>query len=274
MTLELAQVGFRYPGTRRLVLEDVSCAVAPGRVTVVIGPNAAGKTTLVRIMSGLLNPTAGRALIDGRPLRSMRGAERAGRIAYIAQRPTLGAGFTVAQTLALGRYALGASAGAIERALARTELGDLSGRGFHTLSAGQQQRVMLARALAQLDPWGPRPGAGAGKLLIADEPTSALDPRHAMATLSLFRELASRGVGVVAALHDLTSAVRVADRAIAMGPGGRIAAAGAVSQTIVPDILEPIYGVPFALTATPAGAVVTPVAPASTTASAAEETCR
>lgn len=261
MSLTLRQVGFRYPRTRRLVLESVSCVFNAGEVTAIVGPNAAGKTTLLRILAGISSPTSGRALLGDRPLHSMRAVERARRIAYIAQRPTLAAGFTVRQTLALGRYALGANPGAIERAMARAEIDDLADRGFHTLSAGQQQRVMLARALAQLDPWGERSSDEASRFLIADEPTSALDPRHSIETLSLFREMASRGIGVAVVLHDLTSAVRVADRAIAMGPTGRIVAAGAVSDTLVPDILEPIYGIPFLVTETTAGAVVTPVAP-------------
>lgn len=259
MSLTLQQVGFRYPRTSNLVLDDVSCAFDKGKITVIVGPNAAGKTTLLRILAGVSKPTFGCAALGEHSLRSMRAVDRAGRIAYLAQRPTLAAGFTVAQTLALGRYALGANPGAIERAMTRAGVKDLADRGFHTLSAGQQQRVMLARALAQLDPWGEAPGSQASRYLIADEPTSALDPRHVIGTLSLFRELAARGIGVVVALHDLTSAVRVADRAVALGPTGRIAAAGDVSETLVPDILEPIYGVPFVVTETAAGAVVTPV---------------
>jgi iron complex transport system ATP-binding protein len=244
-----------------MALTGVTCAFDPGVVTAIIGPNAAGKTTLLRILAGVLAPTSGRALLDDRPLRAWRPVERARRLAYLAQRPTLAAGFTVRQTLGLGRYALGPDPGAVDRALEGAEVADLANRGFHTLSAGQQQRVMLARALAQLDPWGKGHERHPGRFLIADEPTSAMDPRHAIATLAVFRSLADRGIGVVVAMHELTSAVRSADRAVAMGPDGAVAASGDVSQTLIPDILGPIYGVPFQLIDTPAGAVLTPVAP-------------
>jgi iron complex transport system ATP-binding protein len=260
MSLTLHQVGYRYPRTSTLVLEDLSCVIDDGKVTAIIGPNAAGKTTLLRILAGVVGPTLGRATLGGQELHSMRPAKRAGRIAYLAQRPTLTAGFSVIETIALGRYAMELKQGAITRAMERVGVQALADRGFHTLSAGQQQRVMLARALAQLDPWSTHNGGLPSRYLIADEPTSALDPKHMIETLSLFRELAQRGIGVVTALHDLTAAARVADAAIAMGPTGKIAAAGSVSETLVPDILEPIYGVPFVVSETTAGDVVTPIA--------------
>lgn len=258
MTLSLHKVGFRYPRSGVAALGGVSCAFEPGMVTAIVGPNAAGKTTMLRVLAGVAAPTSGRARIGETDLHAVRPIERARRVAYLAQRPTLAAGFTVRQTLALGRYALGPDAGAVERAIAQAEIVDLADRGFHTLSAGQQQRVMLARALAQLDPWGEKT-AGPARFLIADEPTSALDPRHAMRTLGIFRELAARGIGVVVALHDLTSAVRSADRAVVVHAGGTIAAQGDVSAALTPDILERVYGVPFEMIDSPAGVVLTPI---------------
>ena len=260
MTLQLEHVGFRYPGSSRLVLDDLSCAFDPGKVSVIVGPNAAGKTTLLRILAGVAVLKSGIARLDDQNLRTIKARERAKRIAYMAQRPTLAAGFTVAQTLALGRYALGPDPGSIERAMKRTEIDEMAEQGFHTLSAGQQQRVMLARALAQLDPWGAKRGSNPSRFLIADEPTSAMDPRHSIMTASLLQELTTLGIGVVVSLHDLTAAVRLADRAVVLGAAGKVAASGDVSQTLVPDILEPIYGVPFVVTPTPVGSVVTPVA--------------
>jgi len=261
MSLTLTDIRFRYPRTKPLALDGVSCAFTSGLVTTIVGPNAAGKTTLLRIAAGVASPLFGRVALDDHPLRSIKPIERAKRIAYMAQRPALAAGFTVRQTLALGRYALGADAGALDRALERCSIEDLADRGFQTLSAGQQQRVMLGRAMAQLDPWGEPAGEPASRWLIADEPTSAMDPRHSIETLSLFGDLAARGIGVVTALHDLTSAARVSDRVVAMGAGGRLAARGRVADTMTPDILESIYGVPFVVMESPAGPVVTPVAP-------------
>lgn len=258
MTLLLHEVGFRYQRSGEAALDGVSCAFDSGKVSAIVGPNAAGKSTLLRLLAGVASPTSGRARLDNSDLHVVRPVERARRVAYLAQRPTLAAGFTVRQTLALGRYALGQDSGAVERAMAHAEIRELADRGFHALSAGQQQRVMLARALAQLDPWGERE-AEPGRFLIADEPTSALDPRHAMRTLGIFRELAKRGIGVVVALHDLTSAVRSADRAVVMHAGGTIAAQGDVLTALTPDILERVYGVPFAMIDSPVGVVLTPI---------------
>ncbi|MCB9849018.1 MAG: ABC transporter ATP-binding protein [Phycisphaeraceae bacterium] len=261
MTLSLNEVEFRYPGSGERALSGVTCALRAGAVTAIIGPNAAGKTTLLRLLAGVASPSVGSAMLGDRPVRSLRAGERAKRIAYLAQRPTLSAAFTVRQTLELGRHALGPGAGAVAEALSRTDLEKLADRPFQALSAGQQQRVMLARALAQLDPWGRARSGAAERFLIADEPTSALDPRHALATLALFRELASMGLGVIAALHDLTSVARFADHVVVMGPGGTIDASGSVPTTLTPDILAPIYAVPFAVIETPVGAVVTPIDP-------------
>jgi len=258
MSLRMDNVGFRYRGAEHAALTGIDLEFIAGAVTAIVGPNAAGKSTLLRIAAALARPTTGTVWIENRHLRRLSASERAARIAYMAQRPSLGAGFTVRQTLALGRYALGANSGAIDRALDRVGVSDLADRGFHTLSAGQQQRVALARALAQLDPWGSRTPPPGEVFLFLDEPTSSMDARHAIDTLLMFRQLADIGIGVVAAMHDLTWSARIADYAVALRAGGELAATGSAAETLTTGVLEPIYSVPFVRTETPEGDILTP----------------
>jgi iron complex transport system ATP-binding protein len=246
MSLRAEGVEFGYvPG--RAVLRGVSCALDGGRVTAIVGPNAAGKSTLLRLLLGTLRAWSGRVTLDGRDVPGLPYRERARRIAYIAQRSSVAFAFTVREVVRMGRFAAGTGWRADERAagaaLRRVGLLDRADEPFGVLSAGQQQRAMLARALAQLDTR--RPAAAPGRMLLADEPAAAMDPRHAIETLGLFRELASGGVGVGVVLHDLTLAARFADRAVVLDGSGRVAADGPVGAALDPAVLEGVFGVRF-----------------------------
>src|SRR5207249_1515019 len=152
--------------------------------------------------------------------------------------------------VALGRFASGGAgdAGAVDAALAAVDLCDRADEPFGTLSAGQQQRASLARAVAQLDLPGPPPGTRA---LVLDEPASALDPRHALQTVHLLRTLAEGGLAVVLALHDLSLAARACDRGAVLDSEGRLVAAGPVATTLVPEVLDPVFGVRFDMALVP-----------------------
>lgn len=253
MTLRVSDVCFAYRADRP-VLRDVGFIAETG-VTVILGANGAGKSTLLRVVAGLLTPDRGGVELQGEALSGMRGAERARRIAYIAQSPSVAASLTVRQVVRLGRVVIGASEASVDRALDRVSLGERAGEPFHTLSTGQQQRVMLARAIAQLD--GP---AGSGRALIADEPISSLDPRHALDAASILREVA-RDAAVVIVVHDPTLALRIADRAVLLTGEGRVLCEGPAPEVITAERLEAIYGVGFDRAGAGEGVVLTPRMP-------------
>lgn len=167
MTLRLDQVSFSYPahprGVRR-VLHRVSLEVGtqPAGITAVVGPNGAGKSTLLRLMLGLIRPGSGSVRWGATDAYRLTPLERARRAAYIAQQPYISAGFSVREVVALGRFAVGPNDDAAFRAMDRLDVLDRRDDPFWTLSAGQQQRVSIARAIAQLDPAG-NPAAEIGR---------------------------------------------------------------------------------------------------------------
>jgi iron complex transport system ATP-binding protein len=252
IALAASNLHFGYePG--RGVLRGVDAAFEPGRVTAVLGPNGAGKTTLLRLLAGLAGPDRGAATLEGRPVARLPERERARRIAYIAQRTELAFAYTARQVVEFGLHAPGADHDAADRALRRVGVEDLAARPFAELSVGQQQRITLARALAQLD----RPPVPV-RVLLADEPLAALDPRHVAACAGLLRELASSGAVVVLVLHDLPAAIRLADNALLLTDGGTVAGHGPVADVLEPGLLGRVFGVPFRRVGAGADAVPLP----------------
>jgi iron complex transport system ATP-binding protein len=244
--LAAADVHFAYhhgrpPTSRGEVVRGVSLDLRPGTVTAILGPNGAGKSTLLRLLLGTLRPGRGRITLAGEDVASIDAWRRAGAVAYIGQRAALAGPMTVRRVVELGRHAVGDSSAAVDRAMERAGVTDLAGQTLETLSVGQQQRVGMARVMAQLE--GP-PGA-LGKTLLADEPVSAMDPRHSMEALRLLKDLAGEGVAVAVVLHDLTLALRFADSALLLDRDGAQAAAGSVADVLTPAVLEPVYGVGF-----------------------------
>jgi iron complex transport system ATP-binding protein len=219
------------------VLRGVDVRVAPG-VTVVVGPNGAGKTTLMRAMLGVIPVRAGTITLDGADLRRLGPRARATRVAAISQRPMVSAAFSVLRVVELGRFARGPSDGAVRRALEAVGLWDRRDRLFGELSAGQQQRVSLARALAQLE------GVDGG-VLIADEPVSSMDPAHALAALVAVRGFAREGGAALVSMQDLTMARRFADRCVGLGADGRVAIAGPVDEALTESSLASLFGAAF-----------------------------
>jgi iron complex transport system ATP-binding protein len=225
-------------GTRR-ALAGVSLAASGGRVIGLLGPNGAGKTTLLRVLSGVLHPTSGRVLLDGDELGRLASAERARRIAVVPQRAAIPEGFRVAEIVLMGRAPhlgwLGAEGArdhaAAERAMRLTETLDLATRPATELSGGEQQRVLLARALAQ-EP----------AVLLLDEATVHLDLRHQAHMLEIVGRLADDGMLVIAALHDLNLAAQYADRLVLLD-GGELVADGSPRDVLTAERLRAVYGV-------------------------------
>lgn len=241
MTLVLEQLGVQFGS--RAALDAVNWAFRAGCITVVLGPNAAGKSTLLRCLIGAQRPTSGRVQLDGEPVHRLSPRAVALRVAYVSQRPTALAGFTVREVVGFGCYARMASTNQIDDALERLELVEHADRPMHELSVGQQQRVSLARAIAQLQRKG---------ILVLDEPTSSMDLRHARRVSQLLRELTRDGATVIVALHDLVAASSLADEALLFDEG-RLVASGEADEVLTPSRLEAVYGVPFVETVTAAG---------------------
>ena len=215
------------------VVQAVSASLAAGQLCALVGPNAAGKSTLLRLMLGHLAPWSGTIQVGGREVRRLDAARRAAWISYVPQRGSSSFAFTVEQVVAMARTMNGADHAAVESALQTCDLGPLRGRVYPHLSTGQQQRVMLARALAQ--------SAGDGRVMLLDEPASAMDLRHVHRTMQLLVESARSGLAVLAVLHDLNLAARYADQVWLMHEG-RLVATGPRQQVMIPQVLEPVYG--------------------------------
>ena len=242
--LEARDVHLHY-GSRR-VLQEVSLRALPGRVLALIGPNGAGKSSLLGVLAGLLRPSMGVAALDGVALSRWPAAELARRRAMLSQRVQLGFGFRAEEVAMLGRSPHGAgSPGAadrriVEAALKATGTWALRARNYLELSGGEQQRVQLARVLAQI--WDCRDAPG---WLLLDEPESGLDIAHQHELLGHARQLAGQGFGVIAVLHELNLAARYADD-VALLAQGRLVRHGSCEQVLDASVLSKIYGVPLA----------------------------
>nr|WP_127571639.1 ATP-binding cassette domain-containing protein [Georgenia faecalis] len=229
----------RFAVTGVPILTGVDATVPAGSLSAVVGPNGSGKSTLLRLLAGAAAPDAGTVLLDARDLTALPRRERARELALVEQDATAEVDLGVLDVVLLGRTPHRPRWGgdseddlAVARAaLARAGAPDLAGRAFATLSGGERQRVHLARALAQQP-----------RLLLLDEPTNHLDVAAQLAVLSLARTLAGTGVTVLAALHDLSSALRWCDHVLVL-EAGRVVAAGPPREVLTPDLVGSVYGV-------------------------------
>lgn len=236
LAVRASGVGVSLGGRR--VLHSVDLEARPGEVLALLGPNGAGKSTLLKALAGLV-PYEGDVTLGDADLGSLGPRQRARRIAYVPQRSLLRSALSVEEVVALGRYVHGGSfggmseqdQGAIDHALETAHADTLRERVFTQLSVGEQQRVLLARALASDAP-----------ILLLDEPTAALDVGEGMAVLRLIRTLASRRHTVIVVLHDLADARSTTDRAILLKEG-RIAEHGTTTEVVAPDPIREVYGV-------------------------------
>ena len=234
MTLEIRDIAMGY-GARR-VLEGLSLPVLrPGEVTVLAGPNAAGKSTLLRAIAQLA-PYQGRITLDGTDLGGMGHAARAAALGYMPQSLPSGSGLNVLESVIAARQAaeggLRVQADAVAMAvLDRLGIGALALDPLGRLSGGQRQMVGLAQAVVR------DPG-----VLLLDEPTSALDLARQARLMTEIRTLATEGRIVVAVLHDLALAAQHADRIVVLHRG-RIHSDGPPAQVVTPEMLATVYGV-------------------------------
>ncbi|WP_354701622.1 putative siderophore transport system ATP-binding protein YusV [Paraconexibacter sp. AEG42_29] len=241
------------------VVDGLTLEVPQGRVTAIVGPNACGKSTLLRGLARLMKPDAGQVLLDGTDIHHRPTREVATRVGMLPQQPIAPDGVIVEDLVSRGRNPhqrwlrqwSAADRDAVAGALAATRTTDLATRRVDELSGGQRQRVWIAVALAQDTP-----------LLLLDEPTTFLDLAYQLEILDLLEQLnAERGRTIVAVLHDLNLAARYAHHLVAMRSGA-IVAQGAPADIITGELVQAVFGVacrviPDPVTGTP---VVHPVA--------------
>jgi len=223
------------------VLSDVSLTIERGEFLALVGPNGVGKSTLLQTMGGLVPPSAGTVLVDDQAIESLSARQTARLVASVPQDTAFDFDFSVREIVEMGRTPYRKrlrrapdldGPAQVDRALERTETARFADRSVASLSGGEKQRVLLARALAQ-----------DALALLLDEPTASLDINHQVRTLDL---VASLGETVVAAIHDLELAARYADR-VALLSDGAVRAVGAPDAVLPPELLESVFGVDVAV---------------------------
>ncbi|NUR31958.1 MAG: ABC transporter ATP-binding protein [Catenulispora sp.] len=241
MTARLAARGLDLRYADRLVVRGLDLEIPADAVTAIVGPNACGKSTLLRGLARLLAPAAGTVTLDGADIHRIAARTLAKSLGLLPQQPVTPEAITVEALVRLGRHPhqrlfstwSGADQDAVERAMTRTGVDALRDRPVDQLSGGQRQRAWIALALAQDT-----------DLLLLDEPTTFLDLRHQLDVLDLVADLhADAGRTVVMVLHDLGQAARYADHLVVLHDG-ELAAAGPPDEVLTADLVERVFDVP------------------------------
>jgi iron complex transport system ATP-binding protein len=247
--VEVRGLEFAYPAPDRrrrppFRLRDLSFSIASGQIWGVIGPNSSGKTTLIRLLTRVVEPSAGEILLDGKRLRRLSRWELARQLAVVPQEAQEGLPFTVEQLVLMGRYPHAPGRyfeSAEDRALAREAMAaagvlELAGAPLDSLSGGERRRTGIARALAQ-EP----------RLLILDEPTAHLDLRAQVEVVGLLRRLnRERGVTLLLVSHDLNLAAELSDRLLLLAHG-LVARLGRPEEVLETAVIEAAYGCPVVI---------------------------
>jgi iron complex transport system ATP-binding protein len=237
IVLEARRLTVTY-GSRRVV-DDVSARFEPGGITAIVGPNGAGKTTFLRALAGFIRPSNGDVLVDGRPILGYPDRERARIVASVPQSSVPPAGVRSFDLVLQGRHPhLGrfsaegkADREIAERAMLRTGTAELAGQLATTLSGGEWQRLVIARALTQ-----------EARIMLLDEPTAHLDIRQQLEIMELLAGLGRSGLTIVIAIHDLQLAARYAGRILVLNHGA-LAGEGQPIEVLASGVIEEAFGV-------------------------------
>ncbi|MBJ7329831.1 MAG: ABC transporter ATP-binding protein [Solirubrobacteraceae bacterium] len=238
--MSLRADGLAVSYARHDVLRGLNLEIPPGQITAIVGANASGKSTLLRTLARLLEPKAGKVLLDGEDIHRLPTREVAKRLGLLPQSPVSPDGVTVGDLVARGRYPHSRMLRTlsdhdrerIDWALGATGTSELRERPLDSLSGGQRQRAWIAMALAQDT-----------ELLLLDEPTTFLDLAHQLEVLDLLEELHERdGRTVVMVVHDLNQAARYAHHLVALRDG-EIHTAGAPVDVVDAGLVEAVFGV-------------------------------
>ena len=239
-SFELRGVGMRYGAAE--VLRGVTLEIEPPRLTTIVGPNGAGKSTMLGIMAGLREGFLGDCLLEGRDVRTWNRRDFARRVSVVPQSARIEFPFTAGEVVLMGRapHAAGLFESARDLEAARDAMAltgtlELRARAFRSLSGGEQQRIILAAALAQ-DP----------QALLLDEPMTFLDIHYQVTLYRTLRTLCQRGVLVIAVTHDLNLAAAYAQRVIMLSRG-EVVADGPPEDAFRPERLRAVFDVPAEL---------------------------
>lgn len=235
--LRAIQAGYAV-GDKWLV-RGLDMEVRPGQVTAAVGPNGAGKSTAMRLLAGLLRPSAGSVLVNGEPAESLHRAALARQVSYVPAALPGRAAFTARECVSMGRYChrgrfrpeRDSDRAAVTAALEATDCSHLADRFLHQLSTGESRRVALARGLAT-----------EARHLLLDEPTASLDIEHSLALLELIQRIAATGRSVLVALHDLNSALS-ATQYVYLLDRGSLHAAGKPSEVLTAATIREVFSV-------------------------------
>jgi len=242
--ITLKNVSFGYTSTP--LLKDISFSIPKGSITTLLGPNGAGKTTLLKILLHILSPQSGEIFLDGHSLSYLSEKERAHIVAYVPQFSLPLFSITVFDFVSLGRAPYGSLLGfqskkdidLIHRALEETEVTPLKERHFESLSGGEKQRVLIAKALAQTP-----------KLLILDEPTNHLDIKHQWDLVRLLKKLRQEwGLTIFAVFHDLGLASELSDEIILLKDK---TVQGTPQTILTPEKIKSVFGISVAVDQNP-----------------------
>ncbi|MBQ8179195.1 MAG: ABC transporter ATP-binding protein [Candidatus Methanomethylophilaceae archaeon] len=238
MEIELRGVGFGY-SSERMVLRDIDLRLQGPGLVCIIGPNGVGKSTLVKCMNGLLKPTEGEVLLNGRNLSEYTPKEVSMTIGYVPASTNDVFSMPVIDAILIGRHnhqrwrTTERDMELVRRAMEVMGITDLAMQGYNELSAGQHQKVTLARGLVQET-----------EIMILDEPTANLDVRHQVYVTQLLRELADRGNKLIIMIcHDLNIAARYASEVVVMSPPGVIDRKGPSEEVFTAELVRRIYGI-------------------------------
>ncbi len=241
--IEANDISYSVRGRR--LLEEVSVKLKTGRLVAVVGPNGAGKSTLLKILTRELSPEKGTLTLDGRDMTGYTYLDLARKRAVLTQQNKLSLPFEVQEVVMMGRYPFHKNAPEerdyeiVEECLRSVGMLPFARRIFPTLSGGEQQRVQLAKALAQI--WETEKA-----FLFLDEPTNGMDLLHQYHALDISRQLADKGAGVVAVLHDLNMTLQYADEVLLMQKG-RIRMSGTPQEVLTAVNIEDVFSVPVRL---------------------------
>jgi iron complex transport system ATP-binding protein len=238
--IEARGVCAAYGSTR--ALDGLNASVAAGQILVLLGENGSGKSTFLKVVARILDPTAGTLLLDGGPLHDLPRRETARRVAYVPQSVDLVFPIRCLDLVLQGRapYGRGFTADSADdrgralEAMRSCDVEALALRDASALSGGEKRRVFLARALAQ-----------EATIWLLDEPTSGLDPRHRLQFLdTLLKVHRDRGTTILFVTHDIDLAAELGDQVLLLSQG-RCLAQGTPAQVLTPARLEEAFGVRF-----------------------------